>query len=251
MPPNPHKNIEEISLNAWPCLQQILYDGWVLRFANGYTRRANSVNAIYGDTLDVDKKITRCVQIYRSRQLMPVFKITPFVHPPNLDALLAQAGFEKTAPTSVQLLDLSALPGQANKATAKMWPSPTEAWIDSYVRMNQVARANLSTLKAILHNIAPQTCFTILLNQNQTVSCGLGVLEGRHVGLFDIVTDPAHRNNGFGTRLMLHILNWAKQQGAQKAYLQVMLNNAPALNLYAKMGFKEIYKYWYRVLSKS
>ena len=30
--------IEELSLNAWPALQTVLYDGWVLRFADGYTR---------------------------------------------------------------------------------------------------------------------------------------------------------------------------------------------------------------------
>jgi N-acetylglutamate synthase len=31
------------------------------------------------------------------------------------------------------------------------------------------------------------------------------------------------------------------------AYLQVMLDNPVALNLYDSLGFKEIYKYWYRV----
>ena len=241
-----HKIIEEASLNAWPCLKQILYDGWILRFANGYTRRANSINPIYkgiGDTLE---KIRYCEQIYQDAQQRAVFKITPFVHPTNLDNLLDQAGYQKNAPTSVQILDLMDLDIQST-TVVEQWSHPTEKWIEHYTRMNQVPPENVPTLQAILQNIAPVANFTTLLCQGRVVSCGLGVLDNQHIGLFDIVTDPAYRSRGFGTHLVLNILNWAKQQGAKKAYLQVMLKNEPALNLYAKLGFKEIYQYWYRV----
>ena len=38
-------------------------------------------------------------------------------------------------------------------------------------------------------------------------------------------------------------------QGSRRAHrdLQVMLNNAAALRLYERVGFREIYPYWYRV----
>ncbi|MDB5085123.1 MAG: family N-acetyltransferase, partial [Bacilli bacterium] len=39
-----YKMIEELTLNNWQPLQTMLYDGWLLRFAGGYTKRANSVN---------------------------------------------------------------------------------------------------------------------------------------------------------------------------------------------------------------
>jgi ribosomal protein S18 acetylase RimI-like enzyme len=42
-------------------------------------------------------------------------------------------------------------------------------------------------------------------------------------------------------------MNWGKAHGAQTAYLQVMLDNPAGLALYRDLGFKEIYKYWYRV----
>ncbi len=240
------KIIEEVSLNAWPCLRQMLYDGWILRFANGYTRRANSVNPIYEGVQDVAEKIRRCEQIYQSKQLRTVFKITPFVHPANLDDVLAESGYEKEAPTSVQTLDLANISAQTTYSI-QQWAKPAPEWVDHFGRMNKVAPENVPALRAILDNIAAMTCFATVQNEDQTVSCGLGVLDGNHVGFFDIVTDPAHRGKGFGTGLMLNILHWAKQNGATKAYLQVMLNNPPALNLYEKLGFKEIYQYWYRV----
>ena len=52
--------IEERSLNAHPAIETQFYDGWVLRFAGGYTKRANSVNPLYVGALPLDEKIAFC-----------------------------------------------------------------------------------------------------------------------------------------------------------------------------------------------
>ena len=31
------RDLEELALTTWPTLQQWLYDGWVVRFAEGHT----------------------------------------------------------------------------------------------------------------------------------------------------------------------------------------------------------------------
>ena len=67
-----------------------------------------------------------------------------------------------------------------------------------------------------------------------------------YIGLFDIVVAKEHRNQGIGSLLIKHIFKLGKICGAQKAYLQVILNNPAALRLYQKLGFKEKYRYWYR-----
>lgn len=62
-----YKNLEEYSLNAWPALQSFVYDGWLLRFAAGYTKRSNSINPIYkGESKKVLDKIKYCESIYSS-----------------------------------------------------------------------------------------------------------------------------------------------------------------------------------------
>lgn len=237
--------IEEASLNAWPPLQQLIYDGWLLRFAKGYTRRANSINGVYPGRLDVREKILYCEQFYRERGIRPTFRLTPLADPPDLDEQLNQLGYEKFGPTSLQILDLEPLSPPAI-ASAIQDSSLTEVWLDNYTRMNGVAAVHRATLQRILTGIASETCFITLLNQDQTVACGLGVLEGPYVGLFDIVTDPHWRGRGMGTQLIMNILSWAKSRRAQTAYLQVMMENMPALRLYTKLGFKELYRYWYR-----
>ena len=73
------------------------------------------------------------------------------------------------------------------------------------------------------------------------------MLERESLGLFDIVTDAGQRRKGYSRRLMGGLMHWARNAGATRAYLQVMLDNTAALRLYEKMGFKEIYRYWYRL----
>lgn len=240
------KPIEEASLNAWPALRQIIFDGWLLRFSEGYTRRANSVNPIYAGQKSVEEKIRFCQKSYAAQQLPCVFKITPFVQPANLDARLAELGYEKEALTSVQILDLATFAPEI-KPEIRQDATPTTGWIDDYVRMNGVQPERVGTLRAILDHIVPATCYATVGDNGQSAACGLGVREGQWLGLFDIVTEPSQRGRGLAEKLITGLLTWGVEHGAQTAYLQVMLNNNAALKLYDRLGFRELYRYWYRV----
>ncbi|GIQ66579.1 hypothetical protein PACILC2_51470 [Paenibacillus cisolokensis] len=93
-----------------------------------------------------------------------------------------------------------------------------------------------------------RACIAVFLIREQKVpvACGVGIIERGDVGLYDIVTHRDYRNRGYGGQLMMRILNWAKQNGATRGYLMVVQNNAPAVHLYRKLGFREAYAYWYR-----
>ena len=100
------RSIEELSMNAWPALQTLHYDGWVVRFSAGYTRRGNSVYPLYPSRIDLDEKIQTCESLYRARNLPVVFKLTGASTPEDLDACLDVHGYRVDSLTSVQLLDL-------------------------------------------------------------------------------------------------------------------------------------------------
>lgn len=238
--------LEELSLNAWPAHQTMLYDGWVIRFANGYTKRANSVNPLYPSTLDLEEKIAFCESLYREQKLDVVYKLTPASHTENLDEILEAKGYGNDSATSVQLFDLGSSSVSPSPAVV-VNESLSDQWLDTFCRMSAVDDRRRESLRRILHNIVPHRCFASLTVDTKVIAAGLGVLQAGFVGLFDIVVDPAFRSQGYGRQIVESLLYWGKQNGAQQSYLQVMLNNAPALHLYSKIGFIEQYQYWYRV----
>jgi ribosomal protein S18 acetylase RimI-like enzyme len=86
----------------------------------------------------------------------------------------------------------------------------------------------------------------VLRQAGRIEATGLVIVEDGWAGLFDIVTAPALRQQGFGRRIVESLLHAAWELGAQQAYLQVGADNTPARRLYARYGFRQCYQYWYR-----
>jgi hypothetical protein len=100
------RRLEEVAMNAWPALQQMLFDSWIVRFAQGYTKRANFVNPLFESHLDVVGKIAACERLFAAKDLPTVFRLTPFVLPPQLDEVLAQRSYGVIDQTLVMHLDI-------------------------------------------------------------------------------------------------------------------------------------------------
>ena len=245
-----NKFIEELSLNHWQPLSTLLYDGWVLRFADGYTKRANSIHPIHNSSCELNLKIEQCEKIYSANKLPTTFKITPFIHPVNLDATLEEMGYSFVDPTSVRTLKLDNI-NEPELTSVTINENITAEWLEDLCRLNKVKDKDQNTIERMLSNIKTTKGFISLYYEEQVIACGLGVIEREYIGLYDIVTDSKYRNRGFGEQMILNLLKWAKENGARYSYLAVVLNNEPALRLYSKIGYAEVYRYWYRVNNKS
>ena len=240
------QKIEKISMNAWPAFETQEYDGWVLRFADGVTKRSNSVNPLYGSTIDIKDKIEYCEELYDSRNIPICFKITKDSYPKELDMLLSKIGYVSIATTSVQVINLKHLGFKTDK-NVSVKDEIDNMWMEYSMKMNEIDESKRLPISRIIDHISLKKGLFTLKKDGDVIGCGLGVLEGKYVGLFDIVIDKKHRDRGFGKLLVENILKWGKFNGVEQGYLQVLTDNEPAKRVYSRIGFREIYKYWYKI----
>ena len=241
--------IEELSLNALPSLQTILYDGWLLRFtagANGYPRRANSIQMLYPSILPFDEKIDFCEAHYKARGQRVVFKMTPAATDGLATALKAR-GYVEDTPTSLLTLDLASFEPTPDRSDVKVLIEPqiSETWSANYARLHNENPARAAAIHCILEQLAVECAFVSLIYKGEPVAFGRGALDQGWIGFYEVITDERFRRQGLGKYLMQTLLTWGKTRGAHSAYLQVMSANAPAVRLYQSLGFREQYRYWY------
>jgi N-acetylglutamate synthase len=242
--PDQIRLLEELSFNALPSLETEVYDGWLLRFANGLTQRANSVQTLHPGERALAKKIDYCEDAYGSRSLIPLFKLTDVSQPKELDAELAARGYTIRTPVSVQTAPIrsKAIPQPSIRIEAEA----SAEWMDCFSRIGGLAPEKRPTFEAILSRIAPKKAFAGQVVDGQIAALGLAVLEDGWVGLFDIVTAEGYRRLGHATAIIEGLLAWANENDAKHTYLQVTKTNRAALALYERLEFREAYTYWYR-----
>jgi GNAT superfamily N-acetyltransferase len=68
--------------------------------------------------------------------------------------------------------------------------------------------------------------------------CFLDADGGGSAELISMWVDPAYRGQGIGRRLVEHVLDWARSNGANSVSLWVTESNSPAIELYARCGFR-------------
>jgi hypothetical protein len=235
---------EELSMNAHPSIKTQVFDGWVLRFANGYTNRANSVNPLYSSEIAIEEKINQCEKIYKSQGLATVFKLTPLSI--NLDKPLEEKGYVKVTPTNIMTTSLAESKTFSGKSVVT--DKITEEWQEKCFKLIGISDdLTMSKSKAIKGNIINKTLCALIIENGVVIACGLCVVEREYAGLFDIEVDVNYRRKGLGFDICNSLLSNAVKIGAKQAYLQVVADNTPAVALYNKMGFTDCYQYWYRV----
>ena len=243
-------SVEEASLNAWPALKEIFYDGWLIRLANGETRRTNSVNVIGRGRYALDDKIAHCERIYDAHGQPAYFRIRSN-DDPLLEDVLEARGYRAEDDTKTLFMDFALTPPETSSRSIEIREgTPTEEWLSAHARFSGRPPPKDDTRKRLLDLVALPVAFAAARDDGgKIISVAYGALHDRLVSLQWVATDPAQRRKGLSRATLSDLLLWAEKRGAEGACLQVVAANRPAVKLYESMGFdRELYRYHYRVL---
>jgi ribosomal protein S18 acetylase RimI-like enzyme len=237
--------VEETCLNAWPALRQVLLNGWVLRFSEGLTRRANSVNPLRGPRETGDDLIAACEVLYQRRQLPTIFRL-PSIVDPDLNKRLDEAGYGREGESCVRYGELTAVE-MASDPDVQLLSRPTREWFAAMAALQKHNPEQRRTYRRIVGSLAIPAAFAALAIDGEFAALAYGAVHDRLLCYESVSTNPRRQRRGYARRVIASLAAWAKDQGAEGACLEVEAQNTAALALYDLVGLKtELYRYHYR-----
>jgi ribosomal protein S18 acetylase RimI-like enzyme len=237
---------EQRIINAWPAVTTLLIGGYAVRFANGFSGRANSASAITpGAELDA-AAFALIEELYRAENLPPCIRLTPLVAEATQAAALAR-GYRVKDASFGMISDISG--GMvAIDPQVTIESRPSAAWIAGVAARQTGVKTHVGNLTAILGQLRLPGAFASVVIDGEPVAYGMSVAELGMAEIGLIVVDASQRGKGLGQRLVGSLMAWAAEQGCGSAYLQVEENNAVAMRLYDRLGFRKLYRYETRIL---
>jgi ribosomal protein S18 acetylase RimI-like enzyme len=233
-------------INAWPALSTLIVGDWVLRFANGYSGRANSATPLsYGAELDATM-LDLIEELYRADGLTPAIRLTPLVAEATRAAVL-ERGYRVKDKSFGQIAPRAGV-AASEEAGQPIEARPSQEWTAGVAALQSGIKTHTGNLAAIIEKVRLPAAFATWLVEGEAVAFGMSVAERGMAEIGLICVHPDHRGHGYGRKIVRSLMGWAAAMGCDNAYLQVEQSNAVAINLYGSLGFRELYQYETRIL---
>ena len=233
-------------VNAWPSPATLLIGDWVVRFASGYSGRANSASPLKPRAELDEATLALIEELYRSDGLPPCIRLTPLVGEATL-AMVKARGYAMRDASFGLIRSLDDIMTEI-EPDLQIEARPSSEWIAGVAARQTGIKADPEKLSAIVDAVRLPAAFATWLVAGEPVAFGMSVAERGMAEIGSVVVDPAHRGHGLGRRLIGGLMGWARAMDCGQAYLQVDQTNAVALRLYGSLGFRQLYAYETRVL---
>ncbi|MFX1378525.1 MAG: GNAT family N-acetyltransferase [Promethearchaeota archaeon] len=252
------RRLQEILLNVWPAHHYYFLNGWILRFTKGVTARANSVFPLYytGNLDTLDQDITYVEKAYNSYNLPAIFTMPEYFEPNNLDIKLLEHGYQQSGCVTYTMI--STIKELRNEEINEnfvyiVYPQRVIAcskFLAKFSQRNQRAQNVLEKLSNRI--IIPQKRVIIAKYKNKVIGTLTAILDPHgFLYIVDVLVHPEFRRQKLATSMFFIIMNkWGIKSEVNAIWLQVETENKEAMKLYAKLGFKKAYSYYYLEKSK-
>jgi ribosomal protein S18 acetylase RimI-like enzyme len=231
---------EQRLVNLWPAVDTLLIGKWAVRFAHGYSGRANSASALWRGALLSDDEIGLIAQLYREAGLPPAIRLTPLAEA-GLKTRLSGMGWAMRTHSSGMIADASR--DWRGDPRICFEPAPGEAWLAGVSALQEASKSNPAHLKAIVGRIRLPVGFATAQVAGEARGFGMVGIDRGWAEIGSIILAPEARGQGLGRALVLSMLNYAVGHGASRVFLQVEASNAVAISLYRSLGFRPLYEY--------
>lgn len=213
--------LEHAAALAWPGIEQQWLGGWFVRAGRGATSRANS--AVPLDMSAQIADLPALVEWYRTRGLPAWLALPERLLP------IRAAGIK---PARVMVRDVPRHhPGGAPRTDAEFLSRPDAAWLARYER-----KVPVEVLTAVLDG---RVTFVSVAGSAVGRGAVTSAPDGtRWLGISSVRVADEARRKGYARAVCDALLAWGAAEGAQRAYVQVEVDNAPAITLYSSLGYR-------------
>ncbi len=245
--------IEQASRFSWPSLEEQQLPFGIFCYAARANRCLSTMTPNFEIRVDPQELKEKTERFFRKRNLPAKVRLlqgSPIdpLQLSSLDHSLKIAGYCLEAPSRVMALNLDPYEPESHICPHGDWHySDPNDWVKAWHYLRKRDHDLLPIHRVTLGRITDPCCFLLFHDYlSRPVASGFAVLHNGALGIHGVATSKHNLREGYATKLVNQLLHWGKRKGARYAYLEVGSANVTALNLYTKLGFNEVYKYWHR-----
>jgi len=239
-------------LNSWPAKHYFFHKGWILRFTNGVTSRANSVFPLnyFGSKKTIDNDIDVVEKAYEKYGLPTIFTMYDYHEPTYLSRKLFRRNyreFDFTISLGCNINNLNIKYTNENYKYS-FQNERKDDFSEFLSRLSLRSKEQQDIITKITQRIKIfQKCFIVVKSQDSVIGTLMSVLDlNGYLYLADIFVSPNYRNQGIAKSMIYKVTtDWVNPKYINMIWLQVEVENEKAINLYKSIGLKKLYSYYY------